>query len=200
MSSFFGHSLAAFTIYSLKKPGATSSWNRPLWLSWLVAIALAPDLDHFIPFLHQSRHQEIRITHSLIGVLFLPLITIIILLICGHRGRNLKNRSLQLICTGLSHIVLDLLVGVVGLHLFWPWSLKLFKLPFGIFPSAGKLSLTNYYLYENLFIEAGIVLPLFYLIYLAFQRPNTLINKKWQIICISIIGSIFMLWGASLSR
>ena len=200
MSSFFGHSLAAFTIYALKKPAAATSWYRPLWLSWLVTIALAPDLDHFIPFLHQSRHQEIRITHSLIGVLLLPIITIIIMLIIGNRGRNLKNCSLQVICTGLSHIVLDLLVGVVGLHLFWPWNLKLFKLPFGIFPSAGQLSLTNYYLYENLFIEAGIILPLFYLIYLAFQGKTIFINQKWQIICLALICSFFMMWGSSLSR
>jgi hypothetical protein len=82
MSSFIGHSLTGFTIYSCHKP-QRSIWHRVLWLSWLVIVSLLPDLDHFVPWLHQSAHHEMRISHSFTFALFLPIITLIILLLCG---------------------------------------------------------------------------------------------------------------------
>ena len=146
MSSFVGHSLTAFTIYSCHKP-QPSLWHRVLWLSWLVIVSLLPDLDHFVPWLHQSAHHEMRISHSFTFALFLPIITLIIFLLCGLRGQTLKIRMFQVICAAFSHPILDLFVGVVGIHLFWPFSWQIIRLPFGLLPSAGSLYLTNYYFY-----------------------------------------------------
>ncbi|NEO85783.1 MAG: hypothetical protein F6J87_16255 [Spirulina sp. SIO3F2] len=57
-------------------------------------------------------------------------------------------------------MLLDLLVGVTALPLFWPFDAHRFKLPFGLLPSAGKISLSNPYFYSNLKIELGVLLPL----------------------------------------
>ena len=200
MSSFVGHSLAAFTIYSCHKPRRSKKWHRFFWLGWLTILGLVPDLDHFVPFLHQSAHHQMRITHSLTFALFLPIVTLAILVFCGVRGKTLKIRSLQVICAGLSNPILDLLVGVVGIPLFWPFSGQLFKLPFGLLPSAGALYLTNYYLYKNLLIELGVLMPLFYSIYLSFHHRPSFPNKILKIAGLLAISGGFMIWAFLLPR
>lgn len=199
MSSFVGHSLAAFTIYSCHKP-QQSTWHRVVWLTWLVIVGLFPDLDHFVPFLHQSAHHEMRISHSFTFALFLPIITILILLVFGWRGQTLKNRSIQVICAAFSHPILDLLVGVVGIHLFWPFSWQIVALPFGLLPSAGALYLTNYYFYKNLLIELGVLVPLFYSIYLWVHHRPALANKIIKIAGLMVISGGFMVWAFLLDR
>lgn len=199
MSSFVGHSLTAFTIYSCHKP-QPSLWHRVLWLSWLVIVSLLPDLDHFVPWLHQSAHHEMRISHSFTFALFLPIITLIILLLCGLRGQTLKIRMFQVICAAFSHPILDLFVGVVGIHLFWPFSWQIIRLPFGLLPSAGSLYLTNYYFYKNLFIELGVLMPLFYSIYLWVKFLPNLAQKIRQIAGLMMISSGFMIWAFLLDR
>jgi hypothetical protein len=65
MSSFIGHSLAAFSTYSVEKQPPSS--HKIYWLGWLIIIASAPDIDHIIRTLHlRSQHQDIRITHSIL--------------------------------------------------------------------------------------------------------------------------------------
>jgi hypothetical protein len=65
MSSFIGHSLAAFSTYSVEKQ--PPSPHKIYWLGWLIIIASAPDIDHIIRTLHlRSQHQDIRITHSIL--------------------------------------------------------------------------------------------------------------------------------------
>jgi inner membrane protein len=64
------------------------------------------------------------------------------------------------VLAGLSHLGLDILVGVSYLPLFWPISMKIYKLPFGLLPSAVAVNFTNPYFYRNLFIELGIFVPL----------------------------------------
>lgn len=199
MSSFVGHSLAALTIYSCHKPGR-SKWHRILWLGWLVILGLVPDLDYFVPFLHRAAHHDMRITHSLTFALFLPIVTLAILFLCGVRGKTLKIRSLQVICAGLSNPILDLLVGVLGIPLFWPFSGQLFKLPFGLLPSAGALSLTNYYFYKNLLIELGVLMPLFYSIYLCFQKRQKSRIFWLKIAVLMAISARFMIWAFLLPR
>ncbi|MBP0027993.1 metal-dependent hydrolase [Roseofilum sp. Guam] len=199
MSSFVGHSLAAFTIYACDKPNQ-SLGHRVVWLAWLVTLALVPDLDHFIPFLHPSAHDQLRVTHSLTFALFLPILTFVMLWIWGLRGKGLKSRSLQVISAGLSNPILDLFVGVLGIPLFWPFSRYLFKLPFGILPSAGLLSLTNYYLYKNLFIELGVLIPLFLSIYLGVKKREALTDNIYKISGLLAISGGFMIWAFSLVR
>jgi hypothetical protein len=199
MSSAIGHALAGLTIYSCHKtPGLKG--RRWVWLGWLILLALLPDLDRLIPFLHQSNHHEVRISHSLFFALILPFVTIFVLFILGERGQRLRVRSLQAIAAGWSHPLLDLLVGVVGIHLFWPFSWQLIKLPWGILPSRGALYLTNYYLYKNLLIELGVLLPLFYSIYLRFNTDYFSQGIRHKIFKLLLLSSVFMLWAMSLER
>ena len=200
MSSFIGHSLAALGVFS-SKTSASNSFKK-WWLGWLIIIASAPDIDHIIRWLILTvYHREyVRITHSILGSLVLPFCTIILLTILGFKGSSRTQLSQQAILAGLSHLILDLLTGVNKLPLLWPFSLENFKLPFGLLPSAGKLSLYNYYVYRNLFIEIGVLAPLLYSVYLINQNS---INTRWQkfsIIASLLISICFMFWSFSLSR
>ena len=200
MSSFIGHSLTAIGIGIACKSPTQSLVQRLTWLCWLVIIALFPDLDHFIPGLHQSAHSQIRITHSFTFSLLMPVCTIFLIRILRFSKKRLKTYSLQVILAGISHIVLDLLVGVTALPLFYPLSKQSFKLPWGILPSAGKLSLNNYYLYHNLFIEMGVIIPLFSIVViLRYAHLDNLILKQYISILL-FISFCFMTWAFNLSR
>jgi hypothetical protein len=199
MSSFIGHSLAALSTYSVGKQ-PTSPKTR-YWLAWLIIIASAPDIDHIVRALHlTSHHEDIRITHSILLSLLLPFGTILLLTLLGCKGRFLIIRSQQAILAGLSHLVLDLLTGVNKLPLLWPFSTEIFKLPFGILPSAGKLNLLNYLLYRNFLIEMGVLAPLVYSAFLISYDKNTARVQKIRIGGLLLISLCFMIWASSLSR
>ncbi|HBE17767.1 MAG TPA: hypothetical protein DEG17_03270 [Cyanobacteria bacterium UBA11149] len=199
MSSFLGHTLAAITIHSIAKPYNSKPHLR-VWLGWLVLIACAPDIDYIIPIFHPSSHQGMRITHSIFSSLLLPLFTIGILLLVGVRGQTLKTSSLQVILAGLSHPVMDLLVGVTPLPLLYPWNLQMFKLPFGILPSAGRIKLNNYLFYKNLFIEMGVIAPLFFFVFIKSKGYEVLEKQKIILMAMLFLSAYFMLWAFNLSR
>ncbi len=179
MSSVFGHSLAAIAIYSTSS-NTDSKLNQIAWLGWLIFVALVPDLDHFFPILHQSANNNIRITHTILFCSILPAITTLLLWILRSRGHELKTRTIQVFSAGLSHLVLDMLVGIAGFYLLWPFSDFKPKLPFGLLPSAGKLALDNYYLYANLVLELGVLLPLFYISIVISKGWRTVWKKRWS--------------------
>ncbi|MGD1861184.1 MAG: metal-dependent hydrolase [Leptolyngbyaceae cyanobacterium] len=161
MSSFIGHGLLGGTIGTISyPPGLRAKIYRPVWVGWLVIIALIPDLDYAVPMLQASANAGLRITHSLLVALLFPILTLLGLLALGMRQHQLWQSGLQLTLAGLSHLGMDLLVGVTPLPLLWPVSDRPFRLPFGLLPSAGKISLYNYYFYYNLGIELGVLLPL----------------------------------------
>ena len=210
MSSFVGHSLAAWTIH--KSSGfflnkAPTRLNRLLWLGWLIVVAVAPDLDHFIPALHSSVHEGLRITHSLLICQILPVLTTLFLWIWGQKafGSLLPARALliagvKVSLVGFSQIILDLLVGVTPLPLLWPFSSQMFKLPFGVLPSAGKLQLSNYDLYYNLFIELGVLAPLSYCTCrLSVAKPLTW-RARVIILFLMLVSARFMYLACRLSR
>jgi inner membrane protein len=206
MSSFIGHSLAGLTVYLTttelqinRQVRASSKYNLP-WLMWLVAIASMPDIDYLIPSLI-LQHNDIRVrtTHSFIGALIVPGCTILILWLLGKRSKVLKLMSLQAILAGLSHLLLDLLTGVLPLPLMYP-NLEVFRLPFGLLPSAGKIQLTNYLFYRNLSIELGIIVPLIISLLLII-KDRTLFGKHRLLIATGLLVSgYFMIWAFSLSR
>ena len=78
MSSVFGHSIAAVTIYiateAIAKPRSFISYLKVLLLKskgffcflWLIVIASMPDLDYAVQAWHSSNNQGLRITHSLL--------------------------------------------------------------------------------------------------------------------------------------
>ncbi|MDY6802505.1 MAG: hypothetical protein SXA11_01680 [Cyanobacteriota bacterium] len=88
-----------------------------------------------------------------------------------------------------------MLVGIAGFYLFWPFSSFKPKLPFGLLPSAGKLALDNYYLYANLVLEFGVLLPLFYLSSVMSKGWRAVWKKRW-----SMGGSLLVcLWFMRMS-
>jgi inner membrane protein len=205
MSSFLGHSIAGATVYfssvgwQSDRVDRVRVFNLP-WLLWLVIIAAIPDLDYLLPNLI-LRHQNYRLrtTHSLLGVAIVPVITILGLWLWGQRGKVLKLHGIQAILAGLSHLLLDLGVGVFPLPLLYP-NLSVFKLPFGLLPSAGRIQLTNYLFYRNLGIELGAIVPLAISMIL-IGRDRQLLGKHKLIIwsCLSI-SIYFMNWAFHLSR
>ncbi|MEM8638931.1 MAG: metal-dependent hydrolase [Cyanobacteria bacterium P01_G01_bin.54] len=211
MSSFVGHSLAAWTIHQLK-PGLPSAKSkhakrdRPirnflrswLWLVWLTVIALVPDCDNALSWVHPSAHEGLRITHSLGFALILPLLTILGL--WWRQRPGLGVASLQLVGAGLSHLLLDLLVGVTALPLLWPLNPTAFKLPFGLLPSAGKLSLSNFYLYYNLAIELGVLLPLSIGVLLGCRLRKHRWLLGFLLVILGLISGRFMVVAYNLSR
>ena len=199
MSSFAGHTLAAASIYTLSEY-PPSTVKRAGWLGCLILAACAPDIDYFLPDLRIGLDQTIRVTHSFVGSLALPSVTILAFVIFGLRGTALATRSRQVIAAGLSHLVLDLLVGVSPLPLFWPFSLQTVRLPFGILPSAGRIDWQNPLLYQNLLIEMGVLMPIVLIAYLIYRKR---LATAWQKITsggLAIVSIYFMIWAYGLSR
>jgi inner membrane protein len=205
MSSFVGHNLAGLTVYLTTTELQAnrqyiSNRDNSLWLMWLVLIASIPDVDYLIPslILQHDRHR-VRTTHSFVGVLIVPFCTILVLWLLGKRGKTLKLRSWQAILAGLSHLLLDLLTGVLPLPLLYP-SMEVFRLPFGLLPSAGKIQLTNYLSYRNLLIELGVILPLLLSLFLATRDATPFGKHRFMIAAGLLVSAYFMNWAFMLSR
>ena len=184
MSSFIGHTVAAITVYVATEPVNFSMsisdrlkhfWRNKkqfLCLSWLIVVASIPDLDYVVKAWQSSNNQGLRITHSVLFSLIVPSFTIAVLFLLKTKRRKLWLFSIQVVLAGLSHLLLDLLVGVTPLPLFFPVVNLPFKLPFGILPSAGKIDFNNYYFYRNLKLEMGVLLPVLGLVCLLGDRAN----------------------------
>lgn len=199
MSSFVGHSFSAIAIYFTQQRTLTLK-NRIFWLIWLIIVASAPDIDYIISKLNLSAHQGLRITHSFLFIAILPCCTIAVLKFVRLPEYIIKNAFILLVLAGLSHLLLDLLVGVTPLPLLWPFSTHKFLLPFGILPSAGKITLSNYYFYRNLSIELGVILPLVISTYLFSEKLAKKAKYKWLIAGLIICSIYFMHWSYTLPR
>ena len=172
---------------------------RVLWGGWLIIVAVIPDLDYVVPWLHPSAHDGLRITHSLLFAALLPALTLLGLKFAGVGRETLKHSGLLLVLAGFSHIGMDLLVGVTALPLLWPVSDRLFRLPFGLLPSAGKLSWVNFYFYYNLSIELGVLLPLIACIFI--RKSSIAAQARWVlIVSLLLVSAGFMHWAYGLSR
>ena len=199
MSSLLGHSLAAYSLASATRCCQGSISLRFLWAGWLIALASAPDVDYLIPALNSRAHHGLRITHSVAFSLVLPLCTALILSLAGRDGRKLRSLVVCASLAGLSHLVLDFLVGVTPLPLLWPFSAATFASPAGILPSAGRVQLSNYYFYRNLAIEMGILVPMLYVARAVYCGTIGVQNRA-RIIVLLMIAGCFIAWSLSLSR
>ena len=209
MSSFIGHSVAAITIYiateSSFKPSSiarrsNNNFKRFLWLFWLIVVASVPDLDYVVEVWQSGNNQGLRITHSILFSSIAPSLTLVILFSLGTRGRKLYLNALQLMMAGLSHLLLDLSVGVTPLPLLFPVVNIPFKLPFGILPSAGKIDLSNYDFYRNLKLEMGVLLPILGLVLLWSDRASRRSSiKYWMLAFISTLLLLCCGYFASLN-
>ncbi|PZD72480.1 hypothetical protein C1752_03633 [Acaryochloris thomasi RCC1774] len=171
-------------------------------------MALAPDIDYAIPALQASHHNGLRITHSIFVSLLLPLGRGLCLLLLNQKGKvplssgvwwrvsGSQSLLLQAICAGSSHLLMDLLVGVTPLPLLWPLFPRLFKLPFGLLPSAGRLQWGNALLYQNLGIELGVMVPVLLMTLLAVNGKG----HPLLLLTLSLIAAYFMMWAAQLAR
>lgn len=195
MSSFIGHSLIAITVFKYADKG-NDRRSKIIWLSWLVICALFPDVDYLFIKLQSTHNNGIRITHSIAFSLLLPVITIIFLFLT--KNKEIKVKSIQVILAGISHLVLDMLVGVTPDPLLFPLSDTAVKLPAGILPSAGAISLFNYYFYRNLLIEVGILAPICYLLFKAANSTSGLNRLKMAALLIIFLSCVF--WSLSLNR
>jgi membrane-bound metal-dependent hydrolase YbcI (DUF457 family) len=164
-------------------------------------VSLAPDLDYVIPYLQSLRLSSgLRITHSIASCLVLPICTILVLIGFKVDRKSRRLYSFQVLLVGVSHILMDLLVGVYPLPLLWPFSSQVYRLPFGILPSAPALRIDNYYMYRNVFIEIGILVPLYTGLYLAKRFTRSSWWQKAGIVALGCCALAFMYWGYTLAR
>lgn len=199
MSSFFGHSLAAYTLASATQCRRGAARLKFLWAGWLVVLASTPDIDYVIPALDSRAHQGLRITHSVAFSLALPLCTVVALYFTGRCRARLKTLGVCAALAGLSHLVFDFLVGVTPLPLLWPFGAAVFTSPLGILPSAGGVRLSNYYFYRNLVIEMGILAPTLYAARGVYCGAIGAQDRARMIVLLVIAGC-FIAWSLSLSR
>lgn len=186
MSSFVGHGLIAVTLtVPNMKYRSTHRLFFWAWALWLLVVAWGPDIDYVWPVVHPSAHNGLRISHSLVSSSILPGLTV--LWLWRQTALPLSRRwlCLQSVGASLSHLVLDLLVGVTPLPLLYPISMALVRLPFGILPSAGKIDVENYYFWRNLYLELGVLLPALAACLLTWSASHT--HKK---------RALALIWGA----
>jgi inner membrane protein len=199
MSSFLGHSLAAYSLASAVRQSLASPSGRLSWAAWLIALASAPDIDYLIPALNTSANHGLRITHSIAFSLTLPLCTIGALYLARIPEPQRGLLSLCAALAGLSHLVLDYLVGVTPLPLLWPLVDAAFVSPIGLLPSAGRMRVMNYYFYRNLLIEVGVLTPILY-VARGLYRGELGVENRARIIVLLLIAGCFIAWSAGLSR
>jgi inner membrane protein len=199
MSSFLGHGLAAYSLFSLGRRRRPFTRRGAMWLGWLLVLASAPDIDYVVPALGSPAHGGSRITHSVAFSLLLPLTSVgVLYFVKGLRGQR-RWLSVCAVLAGLSHLALDFLVGVTPLPLLWPLSPAAFASPVGVLPSAGRIQLSNYYFYRNLLIEAGVLVPLFCVareLYLG-EGGN---GNRARVLTLLLVAGCFAAWSVSLSR
>lgn len=199
MSSFLGHSLAAYSLFSLDRRGRPSTPWRAVWLAWLVALASAPDIDHLVPALASPAHQGRRITHSIALSMALPMFSVGVLYFLKGLTSQRRMLSVCAVLAGLSHLVLDFLVGVTPLPLLWPLDSAAFASPVGVLPSAGRIQLSNYYLYRNVLIEVGVLAPVYY-VARGLYLGEVSTRDSARVLILLLITGCFVAWSVSLSR
>ena len=199
MSSFLGHGLAAYSLFSLDRRERPSTLWRAVWLAWLVVLAFAPDIDYLVPALASPAHRGSRITHSIALSMALPLFSVGVLYFVKRLKNRRKLLSVCAVLAGLSHLVLDFLVGVTPLPLLWPLDSAAFASPVGVLPSAGRIQLSNYYLYRNALIELGVLAPVYYAARELYLGGVSTRNRA-RVLILMVVAGCFVAWSVSLSR
>lgn len=189
MSSLAGHACAGLTAY------LCCNGRTPVPSRWAVApfvlLAACPDLDYLaVWLLGYAAHP--RITHSLLLAL--------IAAVGAQRVAKTVGTPPSLpwlLAASVSHPLLDLLVGAHPVPLFWPFQAGV-SVP-GVLPSAGALKLGNVYLWRNLLIELGVLLPVFAAL-VAITRDVAFGRWRAWAACTAPFWLMFVIWSVSLSR
>lgn len=191
MSSIAGHTATGVAIFL-----ACSPPHRPLprWsVLPFVVLAVCPDVDYFAVWLLGYAATP-RITHSLLFSMAATLLVWNAL----KRIAPLRLSGPALLAASISHPVLDLLVGAHPVPLLWPSGVAA-SIPVGVLPSAGALSLGNYYLWRNLIIELGILLPVLALIVGLRRHVPAYHIRAWTLRLI-LPWAALAAWSVSLAR
>ena len=191
MSSIAGHAAAGIAAFL-----ASSRWHpaRSRWAALpFVALAVCPDLDYFAVWLFDYAADP-RITHSL---LFAMVST---LLVWAPLATTASARLpfLALLAASASHPLLDLWVGAHPVPVLWPLGPEL-SAPVGLLPSAGALSLGNYYLWRNLIIELGVLLPIMALV-VALCRQCPVVRIRTWALRLLLPWAAFLAFSINLAR
>ncbi len=192
MSSFIAHSIVGLSVSQIQN-AKPISWK---WRFWITFLAITPDFNYLALWILGTT-SIFKYSHSIGFVIILPILSILFLKY--KKVPDLTNRSVQLLLAPISHLLLDLLVGVWPKMYLWPFYSGKITLPFGILPSAGKLDLQNYYLYRNLLIELGIILPIIGIITLCINHKRTKFLFIKLIFLLTILIP-FIIWGVDLPR
>ena len=200
MSSFIGHTLTGLGVYATTKSPKKLALRDLLWLGWLTFVAVAPDVDYILPALRTLKDSGLRVTHSIVGCLVFPLLTLPVLMRLNLKRETRRLYITQVFLAGLSHIVMDTLVGVWPLPLLWPFTSRRFGLPFGLLPSAPAFRLDNPYMYRNLLMEIGIFIPLYAGIYLLRFGKGSGWKRYSSIAVLWLCAASFMGWASTLAR
>ncbi len=145
-----------------------------------VALAVGPDLDYFAVWFFDYAADP-RFSHSLLlaaGAALLVKLTL-------SRFEATKLKLSWLLAAGMSHALLDFLVGAHPVPLFWPFYGGVSN-PIGVLPSAGSLAFGNFYLWRNLLIEMGVLGPVFALLVAASGRRRFRELLSWTLLILPI--------------
>jgi hypothetical protein len=158
-----------------------------------VALAVGPDLDYFAVWFFDYAADP-RFSHSLLLAVGAALF--VKLTLARSVTANLKLR--WLLAAGMSHPLLDLLVGAHPVPLFWPLDGGV-SIPAGVLPSAGSLAFGNFYLWRNLLIELGVLGPVFALLIAVSGRLRFRELAGWMLLVLPAWAA-FLTWSIALGR
>lgn len=158
-----------------------------------VALAVGPDLDYFAVWF-SDYGADPRFSHSLLFAIAAAFF--VKLTMSRFPAANLKLS--WLLAAGMSHPLLDFLVGAHPVPLFWPFDGGV-SIPVGVLPSAGTLELDNFYLWRNVLIEIGVLGPAFAFLVAASSRRRF---RELAACALPIlpIWAAFLTWSVSLGR
>ena len=158
-----------------------------------IALAVGPDLDYFAVWFFDYAADP-RFSHSLLMAVGAALFVKLTLSRFVTANLNLR----WLLAAGISHPLLELLVGAHPVPLFWPLDGGV-SIPAGVLPSAGSLAFDNFYLWRNLLIEMGVLGPVFTLLVAVSGRRRFPELAGWTLLILAIWAS-FLIWSIRLGR
>jgi inner membrane protein len=192
MSSLIGHAAAGAAMYFSQRQLQPSRG-----LAACVLVAIAPDIDYLIWWFARVQIEP-RATHSVLFCFGSAALAWACLR--ASEGRGIQDVSFAtLLLASCSHLVLDFMVGVHGLPLLWPFLSSEFTCPVGVLPSAGRLSLTNLYLWRNLLIELVVLLPALALFSAVRRRELARLVSARSLLAL-LVWLAFLWWSISLQR
>lgn len=158
-----------------------------------VALGVGPDLDYFAVWFFDYAADP-RVSHSLLFAIAAAFF--VKLTMSRFPAANLKLS--WLLAAGMSHPLLDFLVGAHPVPLFWPIHGGAAN-PVGVLPSAGSLAFDNFYLWRNLLIEMGILGPVFALRVAASSRRRFRELPRRTLLILPAWAA-FLTWSIALAR